>query len=214
MAHAAVLAPEQRRALDRLSAGAPMSGFYLAGGSALTHHLGHRQSLDLDFFSLSPRADLAEVRAWLAGVFVDVRILGETDVALHAECDAARIDFVRYPYAPLEPPAAGPGGVRVAGLRDLGTMKLSAIARRGLRRDFWDLFEILRTGPSLASLGADYVARFGRDASDLYHVARALVYFDDAEKDPAFPAGLTAERWAAMKAYFEEHAAGLFGLER
>ena len=48
----------------------------------------------------------------------------------------------------------------------------------------------------------------------LAHVARALAYFGDAEKDPAFPAGLTAERWAAMKAFFAEHAAELLGLER
>lgn len=213
MANAAVLAPEQRSALDRLSTCAPVASFYLAGDSALTVHLGHRQSLDLDFFSNTPEVSLTIVRDALSSAFAHVRVLGETDVALHVECDGARLDFVRYPYPALERPTPGPFGIGIAGLRDLGTMKLSALSRRGLRRDFWDLHEILRAGPTLFALGTDYVSRFGVHASDLYHVARALTYYADAEKDAAFPRGLTREHWELIKAYFDEHARELLGDE-
>jgi hypothetical protein len=150
----------------------------------------------------------------LKGAFVQVRVIGQTDAALHVQCDGARLDFVRYPYPLLEQPTLEEIGVHVAGLRDLGTMKLAAIARRGIRRDFWDLYEILRAGLSLRSLGRDYVARFGVEASDLYHVARALTYFADAEKDPAFPAGMTADTWKAVKAHFEDHGPDLLPLAR
>jgi hypothetical protein len=44
-----LLAPEQLRALDLLSRVPALDGYYLAGGTAIALHLGHRQSLDLDF---------------------------------------------------------------------------------------------------------------------------------------------------------------------
>lgn len=46
--------------------------------------------------------------------------------------------LVRYPHSPLDPPEPHPGSMSVAGIRDLSAMKLTAIARRGLRRDFGD----------------------------------------------------------------------------
>jgi hypothetical protein len=111
------------------------------------------------------------------------------------------VDFVRYPYPPIEPLARA-FGVAVAGVRDLAAMKLAAISRRGLRRDFWDLREALRTGLTLRECGQAYLQRFGVREADLYHVLRALTYFDDAEKDPVFPPGLDATEWNAIKAFF------------
>jgi hypothetical protein len=55
MAESTGLAPEFRRALDRLSRLPELRGYYLAGGTAVAMHLGHRQSLDLDFFSLDSK---------------------------------------------------------------------------------------------------------------------------------------------------------------
>lgn len=88
-------------------------------------------------------------------------------------------------------------------------MKLSAIARRGLRRDFWDLCAILEAGISLGSLGRDYVRRFGVKESDLYHVARALTFFADAEKDPTLPAGMTEQGWEVIKTRMRAEAPAL-----
>ena len=38
--------------------------------------------------------------------------------------------------------------------------------------------------------------------ADLYHVLRALTYFEDAEKDPVYPRGLTPAKWERIKAFF------------
>ena len=85
-------------------------------------------------------------------------------------------------------------------------MKLLAIARRGLRRDFWDLQQIVAAGiPLDAALGA-YQRRFGPAAGDLYPVLRALTWFDDAERDPLLPAGLSPEGWREVRATFERIA--------
>jgi len=87
-----------------------------------------------------------------------------------------------------------------------GAMKLSAIATRGIRRDFWDAFVMAKSGHSLAEMAADFRAKFGKEASDLYHAVRALTYFDDAEADPIFPRGTTPALWKEVRTYFAREA--------
>lgn len=200
------LAEEQLRTLDRLKGIPTTAQFYLAGGSAIAFHLHHRRSLDLDFFSFTNNVDLSALRQHLVAAIREVVVLSETDAALRLRIDGEMVDFVRYPYAPLEPPVPGASGFPTARLLDLAVMKLSAIARRGIRRDFWDLHTILGSGVDLKDSGDAYVRRFGVSESDLYHVARSLTYFADAEKDPAFPAGLTAPMWASIMETFRAQA--------
>jgi hypothetical protein len=167
MAEPTELAEEQRRALDRLS-------------QAVAIHCKHRRSLDLDFFSLRPDADLGIAERSLSEAFARCEVISRSDAAVQLLCDGVRIDLVRYPYAPLESPPLNECGLAIAGLRDLGVMKLAAISRRGLRRDFWDLFVILQTTElGLGKLAEDYVRRFGVRESDLYDVLKALTYFED-----------------------------------
>src|SRR5262245_52485041 len=160
MARRASLAPEQLRALARLKSVAGIDRFYLAGGSAIAFHLHHRRSDDLDLFgpenaSFSPFQSLARSHPRS----VEVVTVGEA--TLRMEIGGIPIAVARYPYPPLEKPTTGPEGFRVAGLTDLATNKLAAIAKRGLKRDFWDLHSILQSGISLADACSAYVRRFG-----------------------------------------------------
>jgi hypothetical protein len=200
------LAPQQQRTLARLKPLLDEHGLYLAGGGAVAHHIGHRQSLDIDLFSLEPDIDLARFRDEAIGSLEDAKTLGLTDATLRLEVSGSPIDVVKYLYAPLDPPQPGPEGVLVAGERDLATMKLAAVSQRGIRRDFWDLYELLNHGISLGEALDSYATRFGVAHSDLYHVLRALTYFDDAEQDQVMPRGLTSGRWHKIRAFFE-HAA-------
>lgn len=203
MADTSRLPQAQRRALDRLKAVPPMAGFYLAGGSAVAVHLGHRISRDLDFFSLRPDVDLETVKESVRLVFAGAETVAQTDTAVQLLCDGAPIDFVRYRYPPLCPVERTADGIAVAALLDLATMKLAALARRGLRRDFWDLREIvLRGGVSLEQACRAYRERYGVAEADLYHVLRSLTWFEDAERDPAYPAGLTESAWNEIKTFF------------
>lgn len=193
----------QRRALDRLSAVPLLEGFYLAGGTAIAMHLGHRTSLDLDLFSLSPDTDLEPAKAAVRGAFEKAETVQQTDAAVHLLCDGTPIDLVRYPYPLLRPPLREGSWLAIAGLLDLATMKLSAIARRGLKRDFWDLETIVtRGGVPLWEASQAYLLRFGVAEADLYHVFRALTYFEEADKDPDLPAGLTPRAWQDLKSFF------------
>ncbi len=199
------ISDEQQRALGRLSTRPSIAGFYLAGGTALGIHLAHRSSLDLDFFSLGPDADLEQVKRDALAAFDRVEVRAQTDSSMHLLCDDLPVDFVRYPYPPVDVPGEA-FGVGLASLRDLAAMKLAAISRRGLRRDFWDLHATLATGLSLRACGQIYVQRFGVREADLYHVLRALTFFEDAERDPVFPRGLDPARWDELKAFFRREA--------
>src|SRR5712691_5944626 len=96
--------------------------------------------------------------------------------------------------------------VPLASLLDLSAMKLAAISRRGIRRDFWDLYAIVNSGMALRDAGRAYVSRFGVAEADLYHVLRALTYFEDADREEVLPAGLSGDAWNAIKAFFREQA--------
>lgn len=204
------LAEAQQRALACLSTIDALGEYYLAGGSAVAYHLGHRRSRDVDLFSAAAGVDLDRVARAVAATGADTRVIGRTDIALSLVVCGAAVDIVNYQHPTLEPPVESPLGFRVATLLDLATMKLAAITRRGLGRDFWDLYEIVHADVTLAGAADGYVRRFGVSAADLYHVMRALTYFADAERDP-LPDGLTSEHWGEIKAYFEREAPRLLG---
>lgn len=208
------LAKEQSRALGRLKIVPGIERFYLAGGTAIAVHLRHRRSLDLDLFSMSADIDLTMLAQAIRVVVPDLQVISMTDAALRVRVGDVPVDIVRYPYGLLDAPAPGPEAFPTAGVRDLAAMKLAAIARRGLRRDFWDLCALAEGGLPLRDAAAAYVAKFGVSEADLYHVLRSLTYFEDAEKDPVYPRGLTTAKWERMKRFFLAEAPELLTDER
>lgn len=199
MADVDELEADQRRALDCVAPLTHQLGLYLAGGTALAFHLHHRYSRDVDFFSFQPQLDLEQVRSSLVAL-TDVEVDSMTDATLRVRVAGVPVDIVRYPYPLLNPPLEGPAGVPVAQLQDLATMKLSAAARRGIRRDFWDLYVMFqRATPTLDQALEDYKRRYGVNESDVYHVLKALTYFADAESEAIYPRGLTEDKWQEIK---------------
>jgi hypothetical protein len=205
MAEPHELAEDQRRALDRLRPSVEALGLYLAGGTALTFHLGHRLSRDVDLFSQDPSLDLERARRAFA-TLPEFEVDSLTDATLRFRIGGVPVDVVRYPYPLLNAPTEGPEHFPIASLEDLATMKLSAVSRRGVRRDFWDLHEMFRQQtPTLDQALNSYLRRYGVKESDLYHVLKALTYFDDAEADALLPLGLSVERWEEIKSWFVAH---------
>jgi hypothetical protein len=201
---AATLTVGQRGALARLKRRGVLDGLYLAGGVAVAHHLGHRRSNDLDLFSSKPHLDLERLRR-NATESLDAEVIAQSDATLKLRVGSAMIDIVSYPYRTLVRPLPGPEGVLVAGVRDLAVMKLAAIAKRGVHRDYWDLYEILkRTRLTLHRVCEDYLRKFGVSEADLYHVLRALNWFEDAEANVLLPRGLTRAKWREIRAWFEQ----------
>lgn len=149
----------------------------LVGGTALALLLGHRESIDLDFFGrLAADTDLVRVVDRCGTVVIDHL----TDNVKVFMVNGVKTDFVTYNYAWLAEPVIS-DGVRLAALPDIAAMKLEAITNRGSRKDFVDLFFLLNHY-SLDEMLAFYKKKY--PAGSKYSVLRSLAYFDDAEDDP------------------------------
>ena len=63
-------------------------------------------------------------------------------------------------------------------------MKLIAISGRGSRKDFIDLYTILRNGPILKDFFPLLPIKYGAGRANVYHILKSLTYFKDAEREP------------------------------
>lgn len=196
--HREVLGPPSLSVLERASEGRLLEDFYLAGGTGLALSLGHRKSDDLDFFSSRPfvAQDLLEMLGHRLG---GVELRAAQRQTLHVRVRGAKVIFLGYRY-PLLFPVARFGAVAVADPRDIACMKLSAIAGRGTRRDFLDLFAVARTH-ALSALLEMFERKYRAVPHSRLHLLKSLVYFDDAERDPV-PQLLVSSDWEEVKRFF------------
>jgi hypothetical protein len=93
----------------------------------------------------------------------------------------------------------------IASIRDIALMKLVAIAGRGSRKDFADLFLILQNPPTLESYFDTLPEKYGASRINTYHILKSLTYFDDAETEP-MPHMLVPFDWEECKAFFIRQA--------
>ena len=181
--------------------------FYLAGGTALALQLGHRRSADLDFFSetgeVRPETHRLALRTLAA--FQPV-VVEQAWGNLLLVVQGLRVGFFGHGY-PLLEPAVVAEGVPLAGVTDIGLMKLYALATRASRKDFTDLYAIAQrvTLRHLFDLAPRKYPSV-RDFEAL--VARHMVYFDRAEQEEPPPL-LEAVDWETVKAFFRQQALAL-----
>ena len=195
------LPPDTRHLLERLGQLPAVAPFYLAGGSAIALHLGHRISVDLDFFT--PQGDYeAEPLIQQLQRVGHLVIRQQSQGTLNATLEGTLISFFVYPYPLLEETRVA-CGIRVAGLLDLALMKLAAIGQRGAKRDFVDLYQICHSGYKLGDLLQRMPDKFPNVTYPSYHLLRALAYFEDAEPD-SMPPMLTSLEWATVQRFFED----------
>jgi predicted nucleotidyltransferase component of viral defense system len=194
--HPNVIGARQKSALAKLGPILRSHGAYLAGGTALALQLGHRRSVDLDFFVSSSRFDFAALERELTAS-LPFRSLGSEDKALHGKLHGVRVLVMKYEYLRLRPVRrCGLFGCDLAALEDIGTMKLAAICHRRTKKDFVDLWALLKSGKSLNRLFRDFQEKF--HVHDLAVVTRRLIYTDDVD-DSRMPSMLWKTRWTTIK---------------
>jgi hypothetical protein len=181
--HSEILPPEQREALAQLGRPAAECGFYLAGGTALAAHLGHRQSQDLDWFTGEHIEDPLALAKELQDRGAELHVGSVGRAALHGDVRGVRTSFLEYPHPTLAPLLAWPEvGCQLGSLDDLAAMKLLAIDQRGAKRDFIDVHALAINARPLADMLELYRRKFG--VEDLTRVLYSLTYFGDAELNP------------------------------
>lgn len=180
--------------------------FYLAGGTAVALHLGHRLSYDLDFFSLEPLDRDAPRRFLgpLGQLLVDLEDKG----TFLGTLNGVRVSFFIYPYRLLASPARF-GKVQIAALEDLAAMKLDAIANRGKKRDFFDLYFMCQEFTPLEKMLTLVKCKYEEVEYNLVHLLKSLAYFVDADADP-MPEMLKPVSWPDVRRFFEREAQRLF----
>ena len=205
--HWEVISMEMRHLLAAIGQQPFASHFYLAGGTALSLQIGHRRSVDFDFFAEADevkdqRAD--EITRSLDSFSIQVieRTLGNFVLLV----DNIRIGFFSYGY-PLINPAVQVENVALASIADIGLMNCDALITRGSRKDFYDLFHIAGSIPlaGLLQLGSTKYSQF-RDFPLM--VLESMTLFDNADRDFQ-PLLIKSIPWEEVKSFFIQQAKNL-----
>jgi hypothetical protein len=204
--HEKVLPPGSRELLAKLELlNLPqLQGWTLAGGTGLALQMGHRVSGSFSFFR--PEGFPANRLHEILHLVGDVETLQEDDHTLTVIVSAIKVSFFSVPDEFLFP--GQPYHLfELADPRDIALMKLAAISGRGSRRDFVDLYNILRGGQSLEQCFQWLPLKYGEGRINTYHVLKSLTYFEDAEREP-MPQMLEPFDWAKCRNFFvrEAHA--------
>jgi predicted nucleotidyltransferase component of viral defense system len=195
--HKETLAPQTERLWELFCSAditAPATGFYLAGGTSLALQIGHRQSEDLDFFTQSEILP-ARITEQLQNIG-ELSVSQEESRTINAVLNDVKVSFLSYPY-PLAYPLIELDGRLLADERDIAAMKLSAIAGRGAKKDFFDIFFLLQKY-SLREMIGFFETMFIKKQYNQIHLLKSLMYFEDAEHDPD-PIMLIPTSWNEVK---------------
>jgi len=134
------LKSEQQKIFERLK---HFPEFYLAGGTALALQIGHRISVDFDFFSekeISPG-----LLDKLIKIFKDFKVEAVINHSeqLSVNVNKIKIDFVKYNFPPLmDLPEFW--GIKFLSIPEIAAAKAYTIGRRITFKDYIDLYFILR----------------------------------------------------------------------
>jgi hypothetical protein len=197
----------QQKVLCRLGAIMTAQQFYLGGGTALAIHLGHRRSVDFDWFTRERIADPLQL----------ARDLNDQDIAfvtgnmergtLHGSVSGVQVSFLEYRYPLLQPLVAWPMfRCMLASPEDLACMKLSALAQRGAKKDFVDVYALGIAYCSLSDMLGWYQQKYA--VTDLTHVLYSLAYFDDADRE-RMPRMFWESNWRTIKKTIAQWVRGI-----
>ncbi len=169
--------PKLLELLKKIMASPVFDGFNLVGGTSLALQIGHRFSVDIDMFG-SSEIDEFEFNEELKKFGTPIVLKKSKNIIIFS-IDGIKVDFVNYKYALLDEIKIIEN-IRLVSEKDIAAMKLNAIAGRGSRKDFIDLYFLLQkyTLPEMISFYKDkYI-----DGSE-FLVLKSLTYFDDAEME-------------------------------
>ena len=155
--------------------------FYLARGTGLALQIGHRDSIDFDFF-IQRDFDTTVLYNEIFDLFKGRTIIKTLDEknSLNVVIDEEiKLSFLKYPY-PLLNPLIHEDYLNIASIEDIGCMKFSALVGRAVEKDYVDLYFILQN-ISLQTL----LLNTAEKMPDLDHnlILKSLVYFEDVARE-------------------------------
>ncbi len=178
--HTNALPLNTKKALSTLSKTDLIKDFYLTGGTALSLLIGHRESEDLDFFIQSSfEPERIQKKLETIGNLKSVAIGIGT---LNCFLDNVKLQFLYYPYPLLEPTTEWEN-IQISSKLDIACTKLVTISARGSKKDFIDLYFLLKEY-DLQTLFRKLNNKYLKTDYNETHILKSLVYFIDADGQP------------------------------
>ena len=182
--------------------------FYLAGGTGLALQLGHRDSVDFDFFTSDHFDTVAlhrDVLDFFSGRKIETTLEEKDSINIVIDGEI-KLSFLRYPYKLLNP-CLDEKYFRIASAEDIGCMKLSAIVSRATWKDYIDLYFVLKKNPldNLLKKMAQKIPDLDRNL-----ILKSLVYFGDVlDEKIMFQRGFEVSR-KEVEGFLEKQVKALF----
>ena len=174
---------------------------YLAGGTALALQLGHRISVDLDFFTLKEFDEDAlsvqlsqfeefkpKNKAWRT---IQGKI-GETEISIFFYKNTLIEETLEYE------------GIRLVSKKDIAAMKIDALQGRGTKRDFVDIYFLSKLY-KLEEMFNFYDLKYGILEDRWYSILRSLDYFEEADRED-MPKMLVNAKWDEIRKFLHNES--------
>ena len=173
----------------------------LVGGTSLALQYGHRRSVDLDFFWHTTE-DVEELTTILSRCAKDV-IRGNCSKSIKAYfLNNIKVDIVNYKYRWIDEPVIS-DGLRLASPKDIAAMKINAVMGRGTKKDFVDVYFLLRHY-TFEEIMQFYLQKY-TDGSE-YRALLSMTYFADADPQP-MPYMFQQVEWEKIKEEIKQQVA-------
>ncbi len=174
--HKEILSPEQERILPLVRKFG--REYYLAGGTAVALHIGHRRSLDFDLFkstSTKNKNNVTRISEYGLPYTVTRRVAGQMNVTI----GGVKFTFLEYPFK-IKATSRFEDIVKIPELIDLAAMKAYALGRRSKWKDYVDLYFILKDYYSIRQISDCASEIFDQLFSEKLFRAQ-LSYFEDID---------------------------------
>lgn len=190
--------------LHELMRAKELEPFRLVGGTALSLHLGHRMSVDIDLFTDVPyrSVDFVSIETYLRSQFPHVQedfggnsVMGKSYIVGNGPNDMVKLDIF-YANDPFFQEIQTVDNIRLATVEEIIAMKIDVVQRGGRKKDFWDLHE------TLDNYSIDDMIDLHRKRSEYVHdeslIINNLTDFTMADQD-LDPICLRGKEWAFIK---------------
>ena len=177
MLHIEAVKPATLGLLNEIVLFPELNNFFLVGGTALALQIGHRLSIDLDFFT-NYDFDIEIIEELLQNKYQNCKTLVKVaNSTLIMSINEIKVDFIKYRY-PIIDEILVHENIKMFGKKDIAAMKLSAISQRGEKKDFYDLYYLLNDY-SFNEMLLFFSMKYKQ--TELIHIIKSITYFDDAD---------------------------------
>jgi len=197
-----VLPKNAKNALAVLGKSGILQQAYMAGGTGLALQINHRFSFDFDFFTAN-KFDTEILVQRIKELIPEFELEKKEWRTILGKIRSTRFSLFYYAY-PLLFGTQKFLGIDIADIKDIAPMKIAAISDRGSKKDFIDLYFIIKIEKklSLEECLELYDEKFKSLKENKVHVLKSLTYFEDADKQSGLKMIKKAD-WKEVKKFFQ-----------